>query len=272
MVKQYSLKADGNRLLSPHFRVREFACPTVDTVLIDDALISMLEWLRERLGCSKIVITCGYRDAAYDRSRGGSGRGMHVAGQAADINCWHRVDGKEVRYHGAAICCALQELGATGIGWIAGCAVHLDTRAERYWFDEQNGNRSIGNDWFAFDFGVTANAQKPTRTLESPPLLTAWDYRVDSAVKQIQGLLGVKADGKAGPVTYAAASVLRLKKGDRGETVRWMQQRLGAMGYSCGTADGIFGQKTMAGVDAFHHAFGQPSGDFSGNDWYFALR
>jgi uncharacterized protein YcbK (DUF882 family) len=150
-VKTYSKSKQGNVKLSAHFVVREFASPDSDTVKIDTNLISILERLYDFLDCSKIIITSGYRTPAYDRSIGCSGRGYHTTGQAADVNCWHKVNGKEVRYHGSEICCALQELGwKHGIGWIAGCAVHIDTRLTKYWFDEQNGNRSIGNDWYKY--------------------------------------------------------------------------------------------------------------------------
>lgn len=146
-VTTYSLKKDGATKLSPHFRVREFASPDSDTVKIDPQLIAILERLYDYLGCSKIVITSGYRTAAYDRKVGGNGRGYHTEGRAADVNC-HRAG---ERIHGSEICCALQELGwRHGIGWIAGCAVHIDTRTARYWFDEQNGNRSVGDDWYAY--------------------------------------------------------------------------------------------------------------------------
>lgn len=151
MVKIYSKKRDGAVVLSPHFCVREFACPDTDTVKIDTELIEILERLYNFLGCSKIIITSGYRSPSYDRSIGCSGRGYHTTGQAADVNCWHFVNGKEKRYHGSEICCALQELGwHRGIGWIAGCAVHIDTRTTQYWFDEQNNMRSIGADWYTF--------------------------------------------------------------------------------------------------------------------------
>ncbi len=150
-VKIYSKSKDGNTKLSAHFRVREFACPDTDTVKIDTELIEILERLYDFLGCSKIIITSGYRSPSYDRKIGCSGRGYHTTGQAADVNCWHVVNGKETRFHGSAICCALQELGwHHGIGWIAGCAVHIDTRTRQYWFDEQNNMRSIGADWYVF--------------------------------------------------------------------------------------------------------------------------
>ena len=146
-VKTYSKSKDGVTKLSPHFRVREFASPDSDTVKIDPKLIAILERLYDYLGCSKIIITSGYRTAAHDRAVGGNGRGYHVKGRADDINCW-RGNG---RIYGSEICCALQELGWNhGVGWIAGHAVHIDTRTARYWFDEQNGCLSIGDDWYAY--------------------------------------------------------------------------------------------------------------------------
>ena len=42
-----------------------------------------------------------------------------------------------------------------------------------------------------------------------------------------------------------------LENGDRGEDVRMLQERLNALGYSCGAADGIFGAKTEAALKAF---------------------
>lgn len=150
-VKTYSTYSDGKKKLSEHFIVKEFACPDSGIVKIDSDLIDILERLYNYLGCSKIVITSGYRTPAYDRKVGGNGRGYHTTGQAADVNCWYKENGGEVRYHGSEICCALQELGWNrGIGWIGGCAVHIDTRDNQYWFDEQNKNRSIGKDWYAY--------------------------------------------------------------------------------------------------------------------------
>lgn len=150
-VLTYSKSKDGKKMLSEHFQVSEFASPDSDIVKIDTELINILEKLFAYLKCSKIIITSGYRTPAYDKKVGGNGKGYHTTGQAADINCWHKVNGKEERYHGSNICCALQDLGWNrGIGWIAGCAVHVDTRSSKYWFDEQNGNRSIGNDWYAY--------------------------------------------------------------------------------------------------------------------------
>ena len=164
MIKIYSKADDGNTKLSPHFTVREFACRGYDTIKIDTDLVDILEKLYAYLKCSKIIITSGYRTPEYDKKVGGSGKGYHTTGQAADINCWHIVNGKEERYHGSVICCALQELKwCHGIGWIAGCAVHIDTRTNQYWFDEQNHNRSIGDNWYSYMESKGHPVEKPKK-------------------------------------------------------------------------------------------------------------
>lgn len=47
-----------------------------------------------------------------------------------------------------------------------------------------------------------------------------------------------------------------LKKGSNGTDVRDMQIMLNSLGYDCGTADGIFGNKTVTAVKAFQAAEG----------------
>ena len=47
-----------------------------------------------------------------------------------------------------------------------------------------------------------------------------------------------------------------LKKGSSGADVRDMQIMLNSLGYNCGTADGIFGNKTVEAVKAFQSAEG----------------
>ena len=54
---------------------------------------------------------------------------------------------------------------------------------------------------------------------------------------------------KADPALMKVKPVLR--KGNQGEEVRELQQRLNASGYSCSKVDGIFGQKTLEAVTAF---------------------
>lgn len=50
---------------------------------------------------------------------------------------------------------------------------------------------------------------------------------------------------------------LKLTSPDmKGEDVKELQNRLNALGFDCGTADGIFGSKTEQGVIAFQTAAG----------------
>ena len=81
-IKQYSLKADGAKQLSPAFRVREFRCRDgTDTILIDEGLVVLLQCIREHFG-KPVTITSGYRTASHNTrvGRGHSGTGHRPAG------------------------------------------------------------------------------------------------------------------------------------------------------------------------------------------------
>lgn len=47
-----------------------------------------------------------------------------------------------------------------------------------------------------------------------------------------------------------------LRKGSKGDGVKWLQWQLDHLGYDCGTIDGDFGSKTVAAVKAFQKAKG----------------
>ena len=83
-----------------------------------------------------------------------------------------------------------------------------------------------------------------------------------SAVTAFQAASGLRTDGQAGEKTLEAiASAVKavsnagtLKKGSRGDAVRALQQKLIALGYLSGSADGIFGDSTTKAVVAFQTA------------------
>ena len=84
-IKQYSLKNDGAKQLSPAFRVREFRCRDgTDTILIDEGLVVLLQCIREHFG-KPLHITSGYRTAAHNAAVGGSKSSQHLLGRAADF-------------------------------------------------------------------------------------------------------------------------------------------------------------------------------------------
>ena len=238
MVHTYSLKKDGSTQLSPHFKVREFAEPGNDNILIDDTLIDQLEALYARLDCTKIIITSGYRtDAKASR---------HADGRAADINCWHMVDGKEVRYQGREILLAAEDAGVPGIGWIAGsatsrAAVHIDTRDTPYRFDEANGNRMVkDNSWYAY-FGI----QKPGA--ETPPDII---YQVYAKGKKWLAEITNYGDGSNGYAGWPKRAVqgvrAKLTRGHieyrvhlRGRWLPWVKDTQDYAGLYGKDADGL---------------------------------
>ena len=84
-VGTYSLAREGDKLLSPHFRVREFACRDgADLVKIDTDLVELLERIRTAT-CGAVTVNSGYRTASYNQKVAGARASQHLLGRAADI-------------------------------------------------------------------------------------------------------------------------------------------------------------------------------------------
>ena len=130
-IKQYSLKADSKKKLSPNFTVYEFRCRDgSDVVMIDESLVMLLQCIREHFG-KPITITSGYRTAAHNTAVGGAKSSQHLLGRAADI----QVAGVSVEDVAAYAESLLPGWGGVGRypvkagrakGW-----VHVDTRAKK---------------------------------------------------------------------------------------------------------------------------------------------
>ena len=130
-IKQYSLKNDGAKQLSPAFRVREFRCRDgTDTILIDEGLVVLLQCIREHFG-KPVTITSGYRTGTHNTAVGGSKSSQHLLGKAADI----QVADTTVEAVAAYAESLMPDWGGVGRypvkagrakGW-----VHVDTRAKK---------------------------------------------------------------------------------------------------------------------------------------------
>ena len=68
------------------------------------------------------------------------------------------------------------------------------------------------------------------------------------------------------PTTYSL-----LKIGSRGDDVKRLQTTLNSLGYNTGTADGIYGSKTAAGVKAYQQAMGLTVDGLAGNQTLSSL-
>ena len=124
-VKVYSLKAEGSRQITDHFRVYEFACTDgSDPVFISTALVEILENIRVHFGAA-VTVTSGYRTVSYNKTVSGStSASQHCSGLAADI--------KVAGVSPAAVAdYAEQLLGDHGGVGRYGTFTHIDVRADK---------------------------------------------------------------------------------------------------------------------------------------------
>ena len=130
-VGTYSLAREGDKLLSPHFRARAFACRDgADLVKIDTDLVELLERIRTA-ACGAVTVNSGYRTASYNQKVGGARASQHLLGKAADI----QVADTTVEAVAAYAESLMPDWGGVGRypvksgrakGW-----VHVDTRAKK---------------------------------------------------------------------------------------------------------------------------------------------
>lgn len=123
-VKVYSRAKDGLTALSPHFKVREFACSDgTDTVFVSPALVEVLEKVRTHFG-KPVTINSGYRTETKNKSVGGAAYSQHKYGLAADIH----IDGVTPKQIASYVETLLPNTGGIGI---YKTFTHIDVRKVR---------------------------------------------------------------------------------------------------------------------------------------------
>ena len=84
-INAYSKAKDGDKKLSTHFKVKEFACKDgSDAVLVAPRLVMVLQSIRSHFGAA-VTINSGYRTPQYNTKVGGVAHSQHCYGTAADI-------------------------------------------------------------------------------------------------------------------------------------------------------------------------------------------
>lgn len=76
-------------------------------------------------------------------------------------------------------------------------------------------------------------------------------YSKSQFVKDVQAATGAKVDGIAGTETLSKTVTVSAKVNNRHVVVKAIQKRLNALGYNCGTADGIAGAKFTSAVNLY---------------------
>ena len=123
-VRVYSRAKDGLTALSPHFKVREFACSDgTDTVFVSPALVEVLEKVRVHFG-KPVHINSGYRTEAKNKAVGGAAYSQHKYGLAADIH----IDGVTPKQIASYVETLLPNTGGIGI---YKTFTHIDVRKVR---------------------------------------------------------------------------------------------------------------------------------------------
>ena len=84
-IRAYSRARDGNKQLTPNFKVREFACSDgSDPIFIADELVKILQVIRDHFG-RPVSVNSGYRTPGKNKAVGGAAYSQHLYGTAADI-------------------------------------------------------------------------------------------------------------------------------------------------------------------------------------------
>lgn len=151
-AKKYSKSKDGNKSLSSHFKVREFACKDgSDKILINSNLITILEklytYLDGKYDIKAININSGYRTPAHSVKVGGYSTDQHTKGNAADIIVKLATD---KTLEAKKVCLALEDLNHKGgVGYISKTATHVDVRGKKVWFDETKNEKTTSS-WYSY--------------------------------------------------------------------------------------------------------------------------
>jgi hypothetical protein len=137
MVKEFSLKLQGDDYVSTNFRVSEFKCKDgSDTILIDtDFVADKLQKIRDHFQKSVIIVSA-YRTPEHNKNIKGATNSYHLKGMAFDISV-AGVSPKQV-------CQFAETLGIKGIIQYNGFS-HIDSRDTKYFAINDNDKITIKN-------------------------------------------------------------------------------------------------------------------------------
>lgn len=167
---------------------------------------------------------------------------------------------KETQKNAAHLCAYLcKELGIT--------AKEVDTYVLRHYDvtrkDCPAQMAGAGNDeWEAFKDMVRdilkagSKAKEKDTAKKKAEKEKSTTYTKKQFVKDVQKAIGAEVDGIVGPETLSKLVTLSKSKNTRHAAVKPVQKRLNALGYNCGTADGIAGPKFDSAVKKFQKAKG----------------
>lgn len=96
--------------------------------------------------------------------------------------------------------------------------------------------------------------QISTQTEKVTTDINKTEYSLKSFIMDVQRATGAKVDGIAGKETLSKTVTVSAKINRTHAVVKPIQKRLNALGFNCGTVDGIAGQKFTAAVIAYQQS------------------
>lgn len=252
-----------------HFSQHEFACEHCGrSHTMSKLLIDRLEQMFSIMDAKAIYINSGYR---CENNPYGSKTDAHRRGIAADIKV-QKKDGSW--YTSWDIAEVAERLGFGGIGLMLPDSCHVDTRdtepyVNNHWFgNEYAYGNTPKNDWIkTFQRGTVFAGEKAKCLSQS----------VKADIKGLQTILnnasaGLVVDGIVGEKTLAAVKKYSIELNDRGNLIKWVQERLTQLGFDAGYADGFAEKPTMDAIYSWQKANGLGVGNLYGSDWDVLLR
>lgn len=208
MVQEYYKSLDGDKNLSEHFKVREFACNDgTDKILIENDLIPILERFRQYVENS-VTINSGYRTPTYNKTIGGAGNSYHIYGRACDVGFSYYF-----KYLTTVDLMArfFNTVGMRGIikySW--GC--HIDNRDTSYHADSNGKIINYGKVNIPLYSNIKYGDRNNDVAVMQFILKYKYGYDIDVdgvfgdgtlwVVKDYQRLMGINQDGIVGQITW----------------------------------------------------------------------
>lgn len=247
--------------LSKHFDSREFVCECCGrSHPMSHLLIERLEKIFDIMDAKAIYVNSGYR---CENNPWGYKTDAHRKGIAADIKV-QKKDGSW--YTSQDIAEVAERIGFGGIGMMLPISCHVDTRdaepyANNHWF----GNETTGNDNIkTFQRGTVFAGEKNNKSVKAD-------------IKGLQTILnnagaGLVVDGIVGNKTLSAVKKYTVELNDKGNLIKWVQERLNQLGYNAGYADGFAEQPTMDAIYKWQKDNRLGVGYLGGSDWDVLLK
>ena len=216
-----------------------------------------------------IYINSGYR---CENNPWGNKTDAHRKGIAADI----RVQKKDGSWYTSwDIAEVAERIGFGGIGLMLPNSCHVDTRdtdlyTNNHWFgNEYAYGNTPKNDWIeTFQRGTVFAGEQGNPTQIN---------RTKADIEGLQKILNngganLEVDGICGSKTLSAVKKYTVEINDKGNLVKWVQDRLNQLGYNAGYADGFSEQPTMDAIHKWQDANGLGVGYLRGSDWDILLK